>query len=55
MTHYDKATQTAGLVRITGELVSIYGNFIDMKDINAVGMHRDETLITRCVDLLPVD
>lgn len=49
MTHYDKATQTAGLVRITGELVSIYGNFIDMKDINAVGTHRDETLITRCV------
>ena len=31
-----KATQTAGLVRITNQLESIYGTFIDMKDINSV-------------------
>ncbi|EPD4280629.1 AIPR protein, partial [Escherichia coli] len=49
MSQYDKATQTAGLVRITNQLESIYGTFIDMKDINSVGEHRKETLITRCV------
>ncbi len=37
MSQYDKATQTAGLVRITNQLESIYGTFIDMKDINSVG------------------
>lgn len=43
------ASPTAGLVRITNQLESIYGTFIDMKDINSVGEHRKETLITRCV------
>lgn len=32
-----KLLQTAGLVRITNQLESIYGTFIDMKDINSVG------------------
>lgn len=46
---YDKATQIAGLVRITKQLESIYGNFIDMKDVNSVGESRKEQLITRCI------
>lgn len=49
MSQYDKATQIAGLVRITNQLESIYGNFIDMKDVNSVGESRKEQLITRCV------
>ncbi|CCJ80425.1 possible abortive infection phage resistance protein, putative [Cronobacter dublinensis 1210] len=49
MPQYDKATQTAGLVRITKQLESVYGLFIDMKDVKSVGEHRNETLITRCV------